>query len=283
MLERAIASSRRATRLALSLVGGLALLAAAAHQAVVSAQAPAAAPVHAPHWGYEGAEGPSHWGSLSPEFASCGTGKSQSPIDIVASAAAPLPAGTAGFEPVRFGPTTRQAVKMDIVNNGHSVQVDAVGADALMIGQERYVLQQFHFHSPSEHTVDGQSYPLEAHFVHKAADGTLAVIGMLFVEGAENAAIAPHWKKLPKSAGAPMDLGMGSVSVASMLPARHDDYRYQGSLTTPPCSEGVKWFVMKEHPTASAAQIAQFRKVIQGNNRPVQPLNGRPVYADGLP
>ena len=168
------------------------------------------------------------------------------------------------------------------MNNGHTVQVDAVGSGVLMIGSDRYVLQQFHFHSPSEHTVDGRSYPLEAHFVHKAADGKLAVIGVLFEQGAENAALVPFWKSLPPSAGAPVDLGRGGVNVAAFLPPRHDVYRYAGSLTTPPCSEGVKWFVMKDHVTASAAQIAAFRAVVKRDNRPVQPLNDRAVYADSL-
>jgi carbonic anhydrase len=285
MPQSPLASRRRTIFVAVA--AGLALLGIVAchHAAPVTAPAPpaaAASPAHAPHWTYEGGEGPSHWAALSPEFASCGIGRGQSPIDIVTAKAAPLAAGTAGFDQVRLGPTTLQAVKIDIVNNGHTEQVDAPGSGALMIGNERYVLQQFHFHSPSEHTVDGRSYPLEAHFVHKAADGKLAVIGVLFEEGAESAALVPFWKRLPASAGAPVDLGMGGVSVVAFLPTDHDGYRYAGSLTTPPCSEGVQWFVMKDHVTASAAQIAAFRAVVKRDNRPVQPLNDRAVYADSL-
>ncbi len=277
MLQRLVGPPRRLFA-ALSL--GVALLGVAAWQHTAAAAQPPAA--HGPHWSYEGAEDPSHWARLSPEFASCGVGHQQSPIDIVTAAATPLPAGTAGFDPVLFGPTTRQAVPVDIVNNGHTVQVDTVGSGALMIGDARYVLQQFHFHSPSEHTVDGRSYPLEVHFVHKATDGKLAVIGVLFEEGAENPALAPFWKSLPRSAGAPVDLGAGGVSIDTLLPARRDAYRYAGSLTTPPCSEAVKWVVMADHVSASAAQIATFRAIIQGNNRPVQPLRGRAVYTDAI-
>jgi carbonic anhydrase len=275
MVERSAFSLRK-----LSVVVVM-LGAAACHHSAAVAHTPAPA-AHAPHWSYEGAADPSHWAQLSPEFASCGIGHEQSPIDIVTSAAVPLHSGTSGFDPVRFGPTAQQAVPVDIVNNGHTIQVDSVGSGSLLIGSERYVLQQLHFHSPSEHTVEGRSYPLEAHFVHKSAGGKLAVIGVLFEEGAENPALVPFWKSLPKSAGAPVDLGHGGVSVGALLPARHDVYRYAGSLTTPPCSEAVKWLVMEDRVRASAAQIEAFRAIIHANNRPVQPLAGRHVYTDAI-
>jgi len=246
-----------------------------------AAQAPAPAhPAHAPHWSYEGAEDPSHWAALAPGFALCGSGHQQSPIDIVTAAATPLPAGAAGFEAARLETADTRAVPVDVVNNGHTIQVDAVGSDALVIGNERYVLQQFHFHTPSEHTVDGRSYPLEVHFVHRTAGGKLAVVGMLFEEGKENAALTPFWSRLPKSAGPPVDLGKGGVDIRQILPARLDVYRYAGSLTTPPCSEGVNWLVLKEHSTASSAQIEAFRALMRHDNRPVQPVNGRAVHAD---
>ncbi len=265
-------------------VGVVALGVAAWQPTAKAAQVPAAPnpAAHGPHWSYEGAEAPPHWAELSPEFASCGVGHQQSPIDIVTSAATPLLAGTAGFDAVRLGPATEEAVPVDIVNNGHTVEVDAVGSGVLVIGNDRYVLQQFHFHSPSEHTVDGRYFPLEAHLVHKGADGRLAVVGVLFEEGAENPALTPFWKSLPKSASAPVDLGRGNVSIGTLLPPRHDVYRYAGSLTTPPCSEAVKWFVMKDHVPASAAQIGAMRAIIKGNNRPVQTLNGRTVYTDAI-
>ncbi|HXY42322.1 MAG TPA: carbonic anhydrase family protein [Vicinamibacteria bacterium] len=254
---------------------------AVGQHAARAAQAPAPAhPAHAPHWSYEGAEDPSHWASLSPEFAVCGSGRWQSPIDIVTSAATPLQPGAAGFEAARLETTDTRTVPVDVVNNGHTIQVDAVGSDVLVIGDERYVLQQFHFHTPSEHTVDGRSYPLEVHFVHRSAGGKLAVVGLLFEEGAENAALTPYWSRMPKSAGPPVDLGKGGVDVRKVLPARLDVYRYAGSLTTPPCSEGVNWLVLKEHKTASTAQIEAFRALMRHDNRPVQPLGGRAIHSD---
>jgi carbonic anhydrase len=250
---------------------------AQSHEKPAAHAQPAAA--HAPHWSYEGAGDPSHWSTLSKEFATCGVGHEQSPIDIVTAKAAPLQAGTKGFDEVRLDPTVRKA-PVDIVNNGHTIQVDVVGTESLTIGKEPYVLQQFHFHSPSEHTVDGKSYPLEAHFVHKSADGRLAVIGVLFEEGAENVALAPFWRKLPTTTGGKVGLGGDGVSISTLLPALHEVYRYPGSLTTPPCSEAVKWLVMRDRLTASAAQIAALKAIIHVNNRPVQPLLGRVVYKD---
>lgn len=249
-------------------------------QAAVAAQSAAPAhAAHAPHWSYEGAEDPAHWAALSPDFALCGAGHQQSPVDIVTTAATSAQ-GAAGFAAARFDRADVRTVPVDIVNNGHTIQVDTVGSGVLVIGRDRYVLQQFHFHIPSEHTVDGRPYPLEAHFVHKTANGKLAVVGLLFEEGAENPVLAMYWSRLPKSAGPPVDLGRGGVDILSVLPARHDVYRYAGSLTTPPCSEGVNWLVLKEHATASAAQIEAFRSIMHNDNRPTQPLAGRAVHTD---
>jgi len=200
------------------LVGLISLGAAAGwQQATVAAQAPAPhPPAHAPHWSYEGAGDPSHWAALSPEFALCGTGHQQSPIDIVTAATTPLTVG-AGFEAARFDRSKLGTVPVDIVNNGHTVQIDTVGSGTLVIGTDRYVLQQFHFHTPSEHTVDGRSYPLEVHFVHKTSGGKLAVVGLLFEEGAENPALAPFWSHLPtpprpRSTGRPGEAASTSAS-----------------------------------------------------------------------
>ena len=261
-----------------SLCAVMAALAASALPAAGQGQPPAG---HAPHWTYDGPEGPPHWAGLSHDFASCGVGHEQSPIDIDTRAAAPLTAGRAGFDRATIEPATADALSTDIVNNGHTVQVDTSGSSAVVIGGERYVLQQFHFHSPSEHTVDGRSFPLEAHLVHKAADGRLAVVGVLFEEGAANEVLAPLWKTLPKTAGKPIDLGREAVHVGQLVPGR-EAYRYAGSLTTPPCSEGVRWFVMKEHAAASAAQIAALREAVRHNSRPAQPLNGRAVYVEAV-
>jgi carbonic anhydrase len=147
----------------------------------------------------------------------------------------------------------------------------------LVIGKDRYVLQQFHFHTPSEHRVDGRTFPVEAHFVHNTAGGKLAVVGLLFEEGPANRALTHYWSGLPKSAGPPVDLGRGGIDIDKLLPARHDVYRYAGPLTAPPCSEGIEWLVLKQHATASPEQIEAFRSIIRHDNRPVQPLAGRSV------
>jgi carbonic anhydrase len=254
--------------------------------AAASMASPApATPAHAgtaPHWGYDGTAGPAAWAGLSPGFAACAAGRTQSPIDIVTTAVRTAGAGASALPPLRFGPTTRMAVPVSIVNNGHTVQVDSPGSSALLLGEDRYVLKQFHVHSPSEHTVDGRSFPLEVHFVHMATDGRAAVLGVLYEEGAENAALAPFWAKLPARAGVPVPLDSAGVAVAAMLPAGREVYRYAGSLTTPPCSEGVAWAVLKDRGTVSAAQVAAFRAVVEGNHRPPQPLNRRLVVADRI-
>ena len=196
-------------------------------QGAVAAQSAAPAhPAHAPHWSYEGAEDPAHWAALSPHSPRAGR-----PPAIARrhrDHRGHVAQGAAGFAAARLDPADVRTVPVDIVNNGHTIQVDTVGSGVLVIGQDRYVLQQFHFHTPSEHTVDGRSYPLEAHFVHKTANGKLAVVGLLFEEGAENPALTPYWSRLPKSAGPPVDLGRGGVDVLNVLPARHDVYRYAG-------------------------------------------------------
>jgi carbonic anhydrase len=247
------------------------------------ATAPATAPAHeadhaAPHWSYHEADGPGRWSGLSPEYAACGVGREQSPIDIATSSARQAPDSTA----VRFGPVVAMAFPTSIVNNGHTVQFDSPGSGVLLVGEERYVFQQLHFHSPSEHTIDGRSYPLEAHFVHKSDGGKLAVVAVLFEEGAENSGLGLYWNHLPSSVTEPVPLPMGGVAVSALLPASREVYRYSGSLTTPPCSEGVAWFVATSRASVSAAQVAAFRAVAPTNNRPVQLLGGRSISIDTI-
>ena len=247
--------------------------------------APAATPppatTEAPHWGYEGEYGPEHWGTLSPDFAVCGTGSSQSPIDIVAGEAGTLPALSVGYGPATLH-IVHQEHAADEVNTGHSIQVNYPGADTLTVGDEQFPLVQYHFHSPSEHTVNGQHFPMEMHLVHKSAEGKLAVVGVLIAEGAANAAFDPVWQNLPTRKGQEAHLEHVTVDVDKLLPQVHTTYRYEGSLTTPPCSEGVKWFVMTTPIELSPEQIAQFRAILHGNNRPVQPLNARAVATDAV-
>jgi carbonic anhydrase len=240
--------------------------------------APAA---EAPHWSYEGEAGPDRWSALSPDWAPCGGGQSQSPIDIHETLRAGLPAMAAGFKPAQLK-TIHHAHMAAAINNGHTIQVNYTEGDVLTLGEEPFQLLQYHFHSPSEHTVGGRHYPMEMHMVHKSAGGTLAVIGVFIAEGQHNAAFDPIWSNLPKARGVENHFENVTVDVGSLLPSVRTTYRYRGSLTTPPCSEGVQWIVMTSPIHLSAEQIGAFQSIIQGNNRPVQPLNGRAVATDML-
>ena len=232
-----------------------------------------------PHWDYGTEHGPATWASLSPEFATCASGKSQSPIDIVTASTGTLAALKTSYAPAQLRVVHHEHVA-DGINNGHTVQVNYAGADALGLGDESFDLVQYHFHSPSENTVDGKHFPMEMHLVHKSKAGNLAVLGVLIAEGAENPAFAPVWSNLPKQKGTEFHLEHVSVNVDDLLPEARTTWRFDGSLTTPPCSEGVQWLVFTETVSLSAQQIAAFRAVIDGNNRPTQPLNGRKVATD---
>lgn len=232
-----------------------------------------------PHWDYGTEHGPANWAALSPDFATCGSGKSQSPIDIVRAKAEPATALRTSYAPAGLRVVHHEHVA-DGLNNGHTVQVNYVGADALTVGDETFTLQQYHFHSPSENTVDGKHYPMEMHLVHKSQAGKLAVLGVFIEEGAENAAYAPVWANLPKEKGKEFHLEHVKVNVDDLLPKERTTWRFDGSLTTPPCTEGVKWLVLTQPVQLSAQQVAAFRAVIDGNNRPTQPLNGRTVVTD---
>jgi len=227
----------------------------------------AACPALAQHWAYEGEAAPQNWGKLDPKFALCASGKNQSPIDL------------AGFIEAQLKPLALdyKAGAASIVNNGHTVQVDYAAGSTLAIDGGRFELQQFHFHSPSENRINGKAFALEGHLVHADKDGNLAVVAVMFQEGAANALLARLWEKMPAKAGDKSALPAG-INAAQLLPKDRDYYRFNGSLTTPPCSEGVRWLVMKKPVTASKAQIEQFSRVVGGaNNRPLQPVYARPV------
>ncbi len=229
----------------------------------------AAAPIHAAnktHWGYEGEAGPEHWAQLSPEFADC-AGKNQSPVDLKDFVEAKLP-------PVRINYQSAR----EVVNNGHTIRVNYAGDGGnLVIDGQTFKLLQFHFHAPSENHISGKSFAMEAHLVHVNDQGELAVVAVMFEEGRENAELEKIWKAMPKHAGDKNPLPAGARAY-QLLPANQDYYRFNGSLTTPPCTEGVRWLVMKNPITASAKQIKEFEHVMHHpNNRPIQSLNARMV------
>ncbi len=235
-----------------------------------------------PVWHYEGAGNPATWGTLSPKFAACGEGQSQSPIDIAAT----VPANETLLLKMLFQPATLRIAHhehvADGINNGHTVQINYEGGDTLTIANDSYALVQYHFHDPSEHTVKGKHFPMEMHMVHKSAGGKLAVVAVFIEEGAHNAAFDPIWSSLPKQKGVETHYPAVKVDVDRLLPTTRTSYRYDGSLTTPPCSEGVRWIVMTTPIQLSADQIKAFTGLIRDNNRPTQPLNGRSVVSDAV-
>jgi carbonic anhydrase len=216
---------------------------------------------HSGHWSYSGKLSPEHWGSLSGEFSLCSSGRHQSPVDL-GEAIKP----TAVAISFHYKETPLQ-----IVNNGHTIQINYAPGSYAEFGGKRYELAQFHFHSPSEHTVAGEHYEMEAHLVHRDAQGALAVVGVLLKSGNENAGLKAAWKNLPRTTGERAVEGM-AVDASTLLPVGREYYSYSGSLTTPPCSEGVSWYVMAEPVEVSVGQIDAFHAIVEPNARPVQPF-----------
>ncbi len=238
-------------------------------------------------WGYEAENGPDVWGQLSPEYVLCAEGKHQSPIDLVNPTPAKLPP-----IPYNYHPTS-----MNIRNTGHTIEVACPEGGWIEIDGTRYQLLQFHFHAPSEHTVAGKFFDMEMHLVHKSEDGMLAVVGLLIKRGRHKFAFAPIWSHLPAVPGEtqrienvtedgslivePRFMFSPNDQITGEAPSRFRNYyRYDGSLTTPPCSEDVKWIVLTTPIEISEAQIAAFKTIIGDNNRPVQPLNGRKLFVN---
>lgn len=217
------------------------------------------------HWGYEGETGPDKWGELSSDFATCSTGVEQSPIDITADAAV-NPAD------IQFN---YQPSNLTEVNNGHTIQANYDDGSSITVDGVTYNLLQFHFHEHSEHTLAGQPGAMEVHFVHQNDQGKLAVVGAMINVGVENQALAPVWANMPAEAGDPIAVEGVTVSADEILPTERTYYRYDGSLTTPPCSEGVTWLVMTTPIEISQDQLAAFQQIHSNNYRPVQPLNDR--------
>jgi len=219
------------------------------------------------HWSYDGATGPQHWSQLEQDFSTCKLGHNQSPIDIRKTSKAKLP-------PLEFAYTPSP---LNILDNGHTIQVNYTPGSSVTIDGKRYELLQFHFHKPSEEKINGRSYPMVAHLVHKSEEGKLAVVAVLFRKGAENPLVQTLWDALPQEKGQPKEVEGVSIDIGTLLPGAQGYYNFAGSLTTPPCSEEVNWFVLKTPVDISDAQLKRFAQVYKHNARPVQPLNGRTV------
>ncbi|MEN7528563.1 carbonic anhydrase family protein [Cupriavidus sp. DL-D2] len=239
-------------------------LAAFAGTLLLATALSATAAEHGTKWSYTGDQGAEHWGDLSPSFKACKDGKAQSPIDIQNARPGKLP-------PLAFHYPASAAT---VINNGHTIQVGPHAGGNAKLPSGVYQLLNFHFHTPSEMTVDGRAYPLSAHLVHRDAAGRLAVVGVLFEEGAENKALESIFQVMPEKGAAPVPLNE-TFSPADLLPEDLSYVAFDGSLTTPPCSEGVHWHVLKTPVQVSAAQIQAFRKLYPMNARPVQPMHDR--------
>lgn len=241
---------------------------------------------HPTHWGYEGDHGPSHWGSLGPEFALCDTGMAQSPVDLLRSRALTL-------DDIQF---SYKDAPFHVINNGHTLQeLEPISEtvksrypmhgqtmlhfdkdSAIMLDGDLYLLEQFHFHAPSEHTIDHKHYPMELHLVHHNERHEAAVVAVFMQEGKHNPFFETFLNHAPRKAGEFIEDRSHLINPADLLPKRRSYYSYFGSYTTPPCHEGVLWTIMHDPIEVSAEQIKKFRALVGHDNaRPIQPLHKR--------
>ncbi|MQA21286.1 carbonic anhydrase [Rugamonas rivuli] len=259
-------SAKIAARLAIMRANQQARAAAAAKAKKVAAATPPAPKVYSNHWSYEGENGPANWGKINPEWSKCSTGNRQSPIDIRDGMKVELEQITFDYHPSSF----------NVTDNGHTVQVMLSGGNFLTVNNRMYELIQFHFHRPSEERVNGKGYEMVVHLVHKDGEGKLAVLALLLERGKPQPVIQTVWNNLPLEkleTLAPSTV----LDPLDLIPARRDYFTFMGSLTTPPCTEGVLWLVMKEPVQASPAQMALFSRLYPLNARPIQPGSGRIV------
>ena len=248
-----------------------AALAFASAAGAQSGEAPAGDGHGGATWSYEGSRGPANWGRLSLAFRLCGLGKMQSPLDI--ADAVPARGDPIAFD---YGPAP-----LNIVNNGHTVQVNYPPGSGIAVSGRRYELLQFHFHAPSEHSIAGRLAAMEMHLVHRNDAGQLAVVGVLLEIGSENSALREIWEHMPEEKSPERTIDGVLIDAGDLLPADTSYYRYMGSLTTPPCSEGVSWFVLAEPVAMSRAQLDKLTRTVGANNRPLQARNHRLLLAPG--
>ena len=259
-------SAKIAARLAIMRANQQARVAAAAKAKKVVAVAPVVPKVYSNTWSYEGENGPANWGKINPEWAKCGSGNRQSPIDLRDGMKVELEQINFDYHPSSF----------NVTDNGHTVQVMVGGGNFITVNNRMYELIQFHFHRPSEERINGKGYEMVMHLVHKDGEGRLAVLALLLERGKPQPVIQTVWNNLPLEkleTLAPSTV----LDPLDLIPARRDYFTFMGSLTTPPCTEGVLWLVMKEPVQASPAQMALFSRLYPLNARPIQPGSGRIV------
>ena len=236
----------------------------APQRSATRASVQAASPTHAAHWDYAGHGGPESWGRMKPEFSKCSTGTRQSPIDIRDGIRVEL-------DPVQFD---YQPSAFRVIDNGHTVQVNLAAGNSIEVMGRRYELVQFHFHRPSEERIDGKQFDMVVHLVHKDRDGRLAVVAVLLDRGSAQAVVQQVWNNLPLEKGEEI-AARGLLNLGELLPTERRYFTYMGSLTTPPCSEGVLWMVMKQPVPISVEQIGIFARLYPMNARPLQSAAGR--------
>ncbi|MEM1294592.1 MAG: carbonic anhydrase family protein [Verrucomicrobiota bacterium] len=222
-----------------------------------------------PKWSYEGKTGPKHWGDLSAAWIVAKEGKEQSPVDLAETRSSSV------LYPLNF---SYRSAPLNLVNNGHTIQQNIAPGSSIEVMGKVYSLKQFHFHSASEHTIDGRQLDLEMHLVHQAPDGQLLVVGILFEIGAENPFLAQFFGQLPTTAHESLAVSGFTLNPTEALPEDRSYYYYQGSLTTPPCTEGVQWYILRQPMQLSQGQLTAFRALYANNFRPVQPLNQRTIW-----
>lgn len=228
-----------------------------------------ATPTNHQQWGYTSPTGPDEWGNLDHNNTLCSTGTQQSPIDIKANTPGVLPVLDIHYP---AGP-------VEVKNQGHTLEVTTENKGYVTLASGIYNLVQMHFHAPAEERIEGREYPFSAHLVHRDAAGNLAVITLLFDLGKKNKSLAPVLANMPRHEGESVILS--NLDLASLFPAKRDYYAYMGSLTTPPCTEGVRWQVVKAAGTVSAKQLMAFKQMFHMNARPIQPANDRTVKFGG--
>jgi carbonic anhydrase len=239
-------------------------LQAGAAQAAAKKLAGKVQPGPSPHWGYQGEAGPQSWGRLKPEFVKCASGERQSPIDIRDGLKLQL-------DPVQFD---YRPSSFRVIDNGHTVQVNVAAGNSIEAIGRRYGLVQFHFHRPSEERIDGREFDMVAHLVHKDHEGRLAVVAVLLEQGSAHPLVQSVWNNLPLEKGEEVR-AKAILDLNALLPTERNYFTYMGSLTTPPCSEGVLWMVMKQPVQISTEQIAIFARLYPMNARPIQSASGR--------
>ncbi|MCA6217011.1 carbonic anhydrase family protein [Ideonella sp. B7] len=243
---------------------------APAHAPANEPPAPAVHGDHPPHWSYDGLEGPQAWARLAPEYAQCASGHRQSPVDIRDGIPVQLPPIQFDYRPSGFS----------VLDNGHTIQVTPEAGNSIVVNGRRYELVQFHFHKPSEERLNGRVFDMVVHLVHRDAEGHLAVVAVLLQRGdAPQPQVQAVWNALPLERGDSLASPV-PIDLPALLPQDARYLTYMGSLTTPPCTEGVLWLVMKQPVTVSSAQIDIFARLYPMNARPVQPLSGR-LIKDG--